>query len=148
MSASGPNSAASAGRRPTARAKRVDAPRCAATTTTGAPCPIAAMHTSRWCFAHDPSPEVAERRELARRAGGMMATGTRAPAEAPFPVLDDPEGFREYLATVMHQVHTGELSPKSATAIAQLAGVSIRLAEVAISRKVFALEKALLERRR
>ena len=92
-------------------------PTCTATRTNGEPCraPVMRADATR-CFAHDASFQA--RRDEARRAGGRSkANAIRAQKLMPArlaPLFDA-------LAAALDQVHSGDLDPRAASAMAQLA---------------------------
>ncbi len=131
--------------RPTPRA----AGSCDATTVDGRPCPLKAMHGSSpaRCYMHSDDPNVAQRRALARRTGGVNAARVLAPEDAPVPVLATAEGVRDLLAQTIQQVKTGRLSPPAAAVVVQAVAQAVRLGEIEVHGELADLRRLIREQR-
>jgi hypothetical protein len=118
------------------RAPEPEPGKCAATVkATGAPCPLAPIPNSTFCYQHDP--KIVEERHLARQRGGAM---TRQRCN--FPVdMSTKEGVHRLLQDVAHAVTRGLLAPSAATAIASLVNSSLRLAELELEARLLEIER-------
>ncbi len=97
---------------------------CLATRADGSPC-RATPTASGFCFAHDP--ELRKRTAAARQEGGRnRANITRASKHVPRSM----QHLAQRLLAAVDEVHSGELDPKKATAMASLAGAAVRVYEV------------------
>jgi len=109
---------------------------CQATTKGGQPCRGTAR-PSGFCFSHDPTLQEA-RRDGAARGGQGQSTPARLARLIPSslrPTL-------ETLFTALDEVHSGELDPRQASAMASLAGAIGRLYETAsLEQRLEAIEK-------
>ena len=97
---------------------------CTAQRRDGSPCTARALPNRPTCFAHDP--ELAERRRAANAEGGRNKSAThrlgkRMPASLR-PVLDTLYG-------ALTGLEDGTTDPKTATAMASVAGAIMRLYE-------------------
>jgi hypothetical protein len=117
---------------------RTKAKQCTALRADGRPCTAPVMGLGEHCFAHDPARAAA--RDQARRKGGA-GRATRARLDRLVPAtLRDMIGN---LLDALEEVHTGDLDPKQATAMAALAGAVTRAYSVGVlESRVEALEAA------
>jgi hypothetical protein len=88
---------------------------CAARRRDGAPCTAPALE-SGYCFAHDPT-RAADRAD-ARAKGGRNRSGVRRARALGPPRL---AAVYDRLERALEETHAGELDPKQATAMANLA---------------------------
>lgn len=119
-------------------AKRTVAKRCAGVRKDGTPCTAPVMGSGRYCYAHDPA--RATQRDAARRKGGANSA-TRHRLDRLVPATLQP--MIGSLLEALDQVHTGDLDPKQASAMAALAGAITRAYSVGVLEdRVAALEGA------
>jgi len=97
--------------------------KCKAITETGAQCKNAPLSSSEYCFQH--SPEVAEQRLEARRKGGQWSKRKSNPT-AKHPRINTAKDLVKFMTGVIHGLHTGQLDPKIANAIAYSATVILK----------------------
>jgi hypothetical protein len=107
--------------------------KCSQLKAGGTPCGGSALAGKAYCWSHDP--ELAEQRaEGARRAAKQWATIGEQLTPADLPAI---------LRSCMYSVRSGHLEPSQATAIANLAKVSVQLtAELELEQRIAALEAA------
>ena len=110
--------------------------RCAGTRKDGTPCAAAVMGPGVWCYAHDPARAV-ERDRARRKGGANSATRARLDRLVPGtlrPMIAD-------LLAALQEVHTGDLDPRQASAMAALASAITRAYGVGVlEERVVALE--------
>jgi hypothetical protein len=110
---------------------------CTATRRDGRPCQTQVVGGSRFCFAHDPD-LAAKRAEAHSRGGRNRATSRR---------LDRlvPASLKPALALMfatLEETHRGELDPRTASAMAAVAGAIVRLYQVGtLEERLAALEE-------
>jgi len=127
------------------RAKR-EAPRrrCAATKRDGTPCTIFALLNDPHCFTHSEKPDTVEQRLAARARGGIAALAKRgAPIALPPAAFTSRESVRGYLERLADAVVAGKITAAQSNAVANLAGVVLRIEELALSAKIAAIEEKL-----
>lgn len=88
---------------------------CAEVRRDGQPCRAAPLPGNDHCWAH--APELAEKREAARQAGGLNSSGP-ARVRRMLPSRLAPVATR--LEKALAEVHTGKLEPPRAQAMASL----------------------------
>ena len=128
------------------RPKRRDpAPLCVAVNkTNGQPCTMRSLPNDTRCFAHSDRPETIAQRDAARRQGGLTALAKRgAPIDLPSAAFTSRESVREYLEQLADAVVRGAITAAQSNAIANLAGVVLRIDELALSAKIAGLEERL-----
>jgi hypothetical protein len=94
---------------------------CVGTRKDGAPCTARVMGAGDYCFAHDPE-RVTQRREA--RAHGGRNRATRARLDRLVPATLRP--MIGALLEALDEVHSGDLDPRQASAMAALAGAITR----------------------
>ena len=127
------------------RAKR-EAPRrrCAATKRDGTPCTIFALASDPHCFTHSEKPDTVEQRLAARARGGIAALAKRGgPIELPPATFTSREAVRAYIEKLADAVVAGKITAAQSNAVANLAGVVLRIEELALSAKIAAIEEQL-----
>jgi hypothetical protein len=99
---------------------------CTATRKDGTPCQGNARPGKTLCPFHDP--DLVEQRAAGRRAGGRAGTLKVAvlPADTTPPPLEKVQDVSRLLATVIHEVRTGQVDCKVANAVSLLAGNLLR----------------------
>ncbi len=95
-------------------------------TAASTPCRGRALPGVEFCFAH--APELATRRVEARERGGRNRSRT-ARARAALPT--DLRGVMQRLHTALDRLDAGRLEPRTASAMASLAGAIVRIWEAA-----------------
>ena len=109
----------------------------------GAPCKGNALPGSSFCFAHDPAYQ--ERRQEGQRLGGRNTSNAARTAKqwaATGQEIDASE-LPAILRAMIVDVHRGRIKPSVATAIANLAKVSVSITvDVDLKRRIEALEEA------
>jgi hypothetical protein len=124
--------------------KQVGSRMCAATTTSGRPCPLKVVRGSAaHCYQH--APEFAEERHLARVRGGREATARRVlAASTQPPAVDTVEAVRDLLSETIQQVRTGQLAPNVGSVVISGINSALKVVELALTaRKIAELEKEL-----
>jgi hypothetical protein len=108
---------------------------CTATRRNGRPCAAQALPGKSHCFAHDPS--LADKRQAAYIAGGHgKSNASRAHKRLPADLRD----VLTKLLTALDEVH-GEIDPRTAAAMASLAGAINRIyADSELEQRIAALE--------
>ena len=127
------------------RAKR-EAPRrrCAAVKRDGTPCTIFALVNDPHCFTHSEQPDTVEQRLAARARGGIAALAKRGgPIELPPAAFTSREAVRAYIERLADAVVAGKITAAQSNAVANLAGVVLRIEELALSAKIAAIEDKL-----
>lgn len=90
-------------------------PRCSGTRLDGLPCQAQALPGGVFCFVH--APDLADKRDQARRQGGQAhSNAARLRGLVPPRLL----GVYDKLEAALEEVHDGTLDPKQATAMASL----------------------------
>jgi hypothetical protein len=129
---------------------------CRGMTLAGAPCKAPTMAAVApdgltYCCNHHPAVSKEQRTVWAKR-GGLVSTklhverklealtGEVAQAGLPTPSYATAADTRQYLEKVSAKVEAGQLAPSQAGAIAQLAALAIKLAELQAERDLLDLE--------
>jgi hypothetical protein len=111
---------------------------CTATRKDGQPCQTPVVADSCWCFAHNP--DLAAKRTAARRQGGRNKSRVNRVQRLVPASLKPTIGA---LFEALDEVHAGTLDPRSAGAMAALAGAIARLYSVGVlEERIAALESA------
>jgi hypothetical protein len=92
-------------------------------------CRSYALHSSMYCFFHDPNSAV--ERKNARRNGGKERSrrATVLPANTPDQPLENASDVTVLLAETINQVRRGEIDPRISNAIGYLAGILLKAKE-------------------
>lgn len=115
-------------RRRRARGTELPPPRsCAGKRTDGTHCPAPPMRDSEFCFSHDPRPEIVEKRQRARRAGGLASTSARY-AESKVD-LTTQAGMKAALASVVRRVMLGTMTQRQADVVTRAIRTAMRFDE-------------------
>jgi hypothetical protein len=85
------------------------------------------MRDSEFCFSHDPRPETVEKRQRARRAGGLASTSARY-AETKLD-LSSPEGMKHALASIARRVVLGTMTQRRAEIVTRAIRTAMRIEE-------------------
>jgi hypothetical protein len=115
---------------------------------TGHPCEAAPLTGSDRCWQHSENTDVAERRHLARVAGGMRKSKALKAALAhalPPADLATAQGIRAMLQSTADAVRAGQNSPSVANALSQLASVSLRLVELTLDVQELELTRQVIQ---
>ncbi len=109
---------------------------CTAARRNGQPCAARALPGKSHCFAHDPG--LAAKRLAAYTAGGKGKSNlARAHRRLPADLKD----VLAKLMAALDEVHGGEIDPRTATAMASLAGAINRIyADSELEQRIAALE--------
>ena len=112
---------------------------CQGTRSDGQPCGSPIVSDSGFCFSHDP--EKAEDATKARRRGGHASSAiSRTRRLAPAALRD----VYSTLERALSEVHSGELSPARASAMASLARAMAHILTVGeMEERVRSIEQAL-----
>ncbi len=136
-----------------AASPRHDQPSCQALTQAGKPCQATPM-ADGWCCHHSPRYSAEDRSSWGRR-GALAGLGKRAtrriedltptvPAAlvpAPgAPSFATADAVRGYLEECARKVESNEIAPSQAGAIAQLAGLALKLVELQNERDLIDIE--------
>jgi hypothetical protein len=123
--------------------------RCSATVkATGAPCTARPLAGQTTCWMHSQRADVAEKRHLARVAGGLRTNKAAKEALAvklPPADLSSAEGIRRMLQDAADAVRDGRIAPSVANSLAQLASVSLRLVELSLDIEELRLTQQALD---
>jgi len=112
-------------------------PRCGATRVDGTPCEARARTGRPFCWAHDP--DLADKRDEARREGGHNITGAVAKRSTSARI----ERAASLVEQAMTQVYKGKLTPAQGQAVASDARALVRLLEVGeLNQRLLRLENA------
>ena len=95
---------------------------CAATRKDGDPCRGQAQPGLPYCWAHDAAQQA--RYAEGRRLGGRNSSNFARAARLVPPELTDVKG---HLLEALAQLHSGELDPRLASAMATMAGAIVRI---------------------
>ncbi len=115
-------------------------PKCRGTRGDGKPCESVVVGASGWCFAHDPDLE-AERRQ-ARLRGGVASSNVARLRRHLGPSLLGPVFDR--LESALGELHSGELSPSQASAMASLSRSMVAVLEAGqLEERIDQLERRL-----
>ena len=123
-------------------------PRCSATRPDGSPCRSFATK-SGLCIQHDPLLEA--ERVAARRRGGHGRSNTARATKAAKLIGTQGGGvafapLADNLNALLKELHTGKTDPRTATAMASVAGVLLRVVTAAdTEERLRALEGRLLD---
>jgi len=101
---------------------------CEARTKAGAPCRAFAVDGSRFCWAHDP--DLAEKRKLARKAGGRARHGRDLSASEEGLALASVSDVCALLERTARDLLALENSISRARAVSQLCGVALKALEL------------------
>jgi hypothetical protein len=115
--------------------------RCAGTTRHGKPCPAQAQ-TGSYCYWHNPEISEAEK-NAARARGHRAAKQARLPLKFTKADYSSEEGARQVLEEASDLVRSGKLPVSVANALAKLAGTALKASEVALGKRLAALESEL-----
>jgi hypothetical protein len=124
-----------------------DARRCKATKNDGTPCKAGALPGGEFCYFH--SPERAEQRAEARRAGGRERSRKAAvlPADSPDLRLKTAQDVAKALARTVNEVRKGAVDAKVANAVGYLCGMILKAIEAGeLAERVAALERGAAQK--
>jgi len=95
----------------------------------GTPCQANALKDSDFCFFHDP--DSADKRQAARRAGGVERSKRAAvlPTDTPDLPLKTSADVVALLAQTINQVRRGDIDPRISNAVGYLAGITLKAME-------------------
>ncbi len=116
---------------------------CNVPTKAGKPCKGRLLPGRLYCMSHDP--EHADQRAEGQRKGGEARANARRAAKAWATIGEQltPADLPAILRSCMFSVKSGHLGPAQASAIANLAKVSIGItAEIELEQRIAALERA------
>jgi hypothetical protein len=97
-----------------------------------------------WCYAHSPNITPAQR-QLAVMTGGYMTARTTVIPNAQNPPLRTPEEVTAFLENTAGRLIRGEISEKTASALAYIASVAGRAFGIDIMRQLEELQKVARE---
>jgi hypothetical protein len=115
--------------------------KCRGTRADGEPCRSVVVATSGWCFTHDP--DRANERQQARERGGSESSNVARLRKHLTPSQLGPLFSR--LQEAVEQLHTGQLSPGRASAMASLARAMVAVLRAGeMEERIQAIEERLL----
>jgi hypothetical protein len=104
---------------------------CKGITKIGKPCGWVTWSGSPdFCLTHDPGPAAEAKRAEARHLGGKGRKAITLPPELRPPSLKTKSRVMELIAETIHQVRTGQVDTKVATAVGYLTNILLRSFEV------------------
>ena len=121
-------------------ARRVTPPICQGTRKDGSPCTATTLGPTGFCFAHDPE-KVAERAEARAKGGRNRSSLARLSRIVPARL----GGVYDRLERAMGEVHGGQLDPRRANALANLARAAAVLSAGEVEQRVRELEEKMTE---
>jgi len=115
--------------------------RCAHVRNDGSPCRAPPLKDGAFCIAHDPRPEIVQRRKEALRKGGKTRVREGLKEWTPLKI-DSLQDLKPLLTRTINLVGGGKMHPSVANAIAGLAGQYAKVSELSdLERRISDLEE-------